>query len=102
MGPAAFGCGPYIEWAREQDQILLIDSQTGESWIVQGREAVVWDLLVLDYAHPKLVALLSAIWAVAVKEVEEILHETLIKWHRQGIVAVERNGDGEPNDQRLV
>jgi hypothetical protein len=71
--------------------------------MIQGIEAMVWDLLALAYSYPKMVTLLSVVLGVPAGEVRDLLLEILVKWHREGIVKVTGSvRDGEPDDQYPV
>jgi hypothetical protein len=71
--------------------------------MIQGIEAMVWDLLVLAYAYPKMVRLSSVVLGVPAGEVRDLLLEILVKWHREGIVKIAGNvRDGELDDQQPV
>lgn len=98
-----FSCGPSIIWTRDRDRTFLVDSHTPSSWMLQGTEAMVWDLLVLAYAYPKMVTLLSVVLGVPTGEVRGLLLDILVKWHKQGILEITGSvRDGEPDDQHPV
>jgi len=68
--------------------------------MIQGIEAMVWDLLVLAYSYPKMVTLLSVVQGVPAGEVRDLLLEILVKWHKDGILKVAGIvRDGKPDDQ---
>jgi hypothetical protein len=92
---------PSIIWTRELDQTLLIDRERGTSWTMRGTEAVVWDLLVLAYPYPRIVALLSVLQGFSAEEARGALSALLVRWQGEGLLEISGNReDGKPGDQR--
>jgi hypothetical protein len=93
-------CAPDITWVRDAGQILVVDSQRGLSWSLQGAEAATWDWLTLAYPYDKIVRFLSLLWGASTDDARRMLVTTLRGWQDKGIVQVMGDGGlGEPGDQ---
>ena len=94
-----YHCAPSIIWTRELDQTCLIDKKREMSWMIQGIEATIWDLLVLAYPYQRGVAFLAALLDVTVEKAKDILLATLARWQQQGIVEVSTTGHDQSGNQ---
>lgn len=85
----AYRCAPAITWVKDTDQILLVDAEREQFWLIQGVEAAIWDFLALAYPYEKIVRFLSLIQSISTDEAEETLQLALCSWQRAGIVQLE-------------
>lgn len=96
-----FRCTPNITWVKDTDQILLIDTDNGQSRSLCGTEAAVWSFLTLGYRYEKIGHFLSFMLKISEDEARKALIAMLREWQDEGIVQV-RGDDrrGEPGNQR--
>jgi hypothetical protein len=85
-GPPVYHCSPAIVWVQDADRVLLIDRDTGQSWVLRDVEAAIWDWLRGGYTHDKIVQMLSLTFSGSVEEAERALHDVLESWRDAGIV----------------
>ena len=98
-----YRCSPSIVWAKDASQTMVVDKETGQSWVVRGAEALVWDLVTVGYSYHRIVRMLSLILSLSVKEGDRILADVLRQWQDAGIVQVSgETTDGKPDHQRSV
>ena len=95
-----YHCSPSTIWVKDADQTLVVDRELGQSWVLRGVEAVIWDLLRVGYSYRKIVPTLSLILSLSVEEAEYTLAGVLRKWRDASIVQVSgEDADGEPDSQ---
>jgi len=98
-----FRCTPNIAWVKDADQILLIDTDTGQSWSLCGTEAAVWSFLTLGYRYEKIGHFLSLMLKIPDGKARKALMAMLHEWQDKGIVQVMGdNWRGEPGNQRCM
>jgi hypothetical protein len=79
---------------------MVVDKETGQSWVVRGMEALVWDLVTVGYSYRRIIRMLSLILSLSVEEGDRILTGVLRQWQDAGIVQVPGEvDDGEPDHQ---
>ena len=79
---------------------MVVDKETGQSWVVRGAEALVWDLVTIGYSYRRTIRMLSLILSLSVEEGYRILAGVLRQWQDAGIVQVSGEvDDGEPDHQ---
>jgi hypothetical protein len=90
-----YRCGPAIAWVKDADRIFLVQEGEAQSWSLDGVEAIVWDLLALNYPLKQLTSFLSVLLNVSSEEANHTLLDVLRKWEKAGILQAEGgNGRG--------
>ncbi len=79
-------CLPAIFWVKDANHILLINKETGESWKLNGKEALVWDMLIVGHNYQKAIQILAHVLALSEREAESNLQEMLRQWKTAGII----------------
>lgn len=98
-----YRCSPSIVWVKDAHQTMVVDKETGQSWVVRGAEAVVWDLVTVGYSHRRIVWMLFLILSLSVEEGNRILAGVLRQWRDAGIVQVSGEvADGKLDHQHSV
>jgi hypothetical protein len=98
-----YRCSPSIVWAKDASQTMVMDKETGQSWVIRGAEALVWDLVTVGYSYRRIVRMLSLILPLSVEEGDRILAGVLRQWQDAGIVQVSGEvADGKPDHQCSV
>lgn len=90
-----YRCGPAIAWVKDADRTLLVQEEKARSWSLDGVEAVIWDLLALNYPARQITFFLSVFLDVSSEEANHTLLAVVQKWEKAGILqAVRGNGRG--------
>jgi hypothetical protein len=90
----AYHCAPSLVWVKDAGQTILVGKED-HTWIIDGVEALIWDLLTLNYSFDRLARFLSVMLEIPFKEAKRTLEAVLHRWNQVGIVvAVEGNGRG--------
>jgi hypothetical protein len=89
----AYRCAPAIVWVKDSGQTILVESENERYWIIRGVEAMVWDLLTLNYTFEGIVRFLSVMLKTPVDEATGALRAILQNWENAGILLPIR-GDG--------
>jgi hypothetical protein len=90
-----YRCGPAIAWVKDADRTLLVQEEKARSWSLDGVEAVIWDLLVLNYPLKQLTCFLSVLLNASSEEANRTLLAIARKWETAGILQAEGgNGRG--------
>ncbi len=82
-------CPEYVQWVRDADQTLVVNSRRGTLYRLRGTGAAVWDWLTLGYSYARLVALLAALLGDAPEEGEATLVRLLTEWLENGLLEEE-------------
>jgi hypothetical protein len=90
-GPV-YQCAPGITWLRDADHMLLVEEERGQSWLMRGTQAAVWDFLTLAYPYQKIVRFLSLLLRVPIEEAEVTLLCLLCDWQAAGILQLTEQG----------
>jgi hypothetical protein len=95
-----YRCSPSIVWVKDASQTMVVDKETGQSWVVRGAEALVWDLVTVGYSYHRIIRMLSLILSLSVEEGDRILAGVMRQWQDAGIVQVSGEAaDGKPDHQ---
>jgi hypothetical protein len=92
---AVYRCAPAIAWVKDAWQTILVDEETGKSWVLCGVEATIWDLLALNYPAEQIARLLSVLLALSPQQAAGTLSSAVRAWEQAGIVcAAPQAGEG--------
>jgi hypothetical protein len=83
-----YECSPTIVWVRDAQQTLLVDRETGDSWILPDVEAMIWDWLSVGRSHEEIVQMLCLILELPVEEGVSVLSDVCEDWQGAGILRV--------------
>ncbi len=86
----AYHCAPAIVWVKDSGQTILVESEKECYWIIRGLEAMVWDLLTLNYTFEGIVGFLSLMLETPVGEATGALRAILQGWEDAGILLTAR------------
>lgn len=90
-----YRCAPDIFWVKDAGQTILVEGETGCSWLLSGWKAVIWDLLSLGYSVEDVVRFLTVLLDVGPEEARRRLLAALHQWAGNGIVrGAEEGGRG--------
>jgi hypothetical protein len=90
-----YRCAPAIVWVKDSGQTILVEGEKERCWIIYGLEAMVWDLLTLNYTFERIVRFLSVMLETPVDEAMGTLLAILHGWQDAGILlSTEGNGRG--------
>lgn len=78
-----------ISWVKDREQIIVLDEQRQEMFVLRGIEISVWGWLVLTYPYEKIVRSLTAMLEVSSEEAEQCLWTIFQKWLTAGILNIE-------------
>ena len=78
-----------VSWIKDREQIIVMDEQRQEVFVLLGVEAVVWSYLVLTYPYSKIVRSLTLMLEVSSEEAEKRLWTIFQKWIRAGLLGME-------------
>lgn len=81
-----YRCAPDFVWVRDAERVIVVDSEGGRSWSLDGIEAAIWDWLAMGYSYPKIVGFVSLILKRSQDETGAVLQDTLRRWYRAGLV----------------
>lgn len=81
-----YHCSPAIVWVKDAGQTLLVDRETGQSWLLHNMEAVIWDLLIVGYPYEKIIQMISLVLSLSEERVEHTLSGVLRTWQKAGII----------------
>lgn len=102
-GPIVYHCAPTVCWVKDTGQTILVEEQNGQSWSLCGLEAVVWDLLVLEYPADRIVEFLAALLDEPHERAKEGLRSILQRWEEIGLLKATGKGSrGQSGSQRRV
>jgi hypothetical protein len=87
-------CPENIQWAREAEQILVVDGRGGQAYALRGVEAAVWSWLALAYPYPQIVGFLAELLAAPVEQAEQRLAAILKAWLAAGLLEVKEAASG--------
>ncbi|MGD1992490.1 MAG: hypothetical protein PVI59_04775 [Anaerolineae bacterium] len=91
---------PAIAWVRDAGRTLLVDQMTGASLLLQGAEAVIWDLVVAGHSYDRLIPMLAAILSLSEEKARIALVGALAVWQEKGFLIVsEGEEDGQSGHQ---
>jgi hypothetical protein len=79
---------PTVVWLRDGNQVFLVDEERQTSSTLRGTEATIWDLVVLAYPYPNIVAFLSLLLHVSADEARIHLMAILGQWQAEGLVNI--------------
>jgi hypothetical protein len=83
---ASFRPVPGTEWVKDATETLLVEQVTGKCWTLEGVEAIIWDLLTLDYSSRAAEGLLSELLQVPRAEARATLLTVLEAWKADRLV----------------
>ena len=81
-----YRCAPTVTWVKDASQTILVEEEKERSWRLQGVEAIIWDLLTLDYAAGGMIDFLALLLNNSVQEAQTTLLAVLRDWAEMGIV----------------
>jgi hypothetical protein len=81
-------CAPAIRWVKDLDQTILVDYDGQQSWILQGIDAAIWDLLTLGYGLEQTADFLAVLLTISSGEASHRLLATIQRWEQEGILQV--------------
>ena len=91
----AYRCAPAIVWVKDLGQTVLVERESERRWFIHSTEAMVWDLLTLDYAFESIVRFLAVMLEIPVDNAQGTLLAILHGWEELGIVQpARRSGHG--------
>jgi hypothetical protein len=77
-----------IHWVIDTNQTVVINQHNGNYAVLSGLEGVIWSWLTLNYSYDTLLNLTNGLDQ---PNAEQLLHTTLQKWVRAGLL-IKRNG----------
>jgi hypothetical protein len=77
-----------IHWVIDTNQTIVINQHNGNYTVLSGLEGVIWSWLTLNYSYDTLLSLTKGLDQ---PNAEQLLHTTLQKWVRAGLL-IKRNG----------
>jgi hypothetical protein len=86
-------CAPAIVWVKDAGQTILVEKNTERCWTIDGTEAMVWDLLTLNYTFERMVRFLSVALETRADAAQKVLLAILHGWEELGILQP-TGGDG--------
>jgi hypothetical protein len=90
-----YDCAPTITWVKDANQVIVIEGRGARCWSLQGIEAIIWDLLSLNYGFARMVDLLAELSEGSRENAVTTLLTTMRHWEEEGIVtAGSRGWDG--------
>jgi hypothetical protein len=90
---AAYHCAPALCWVKDAGQTILVDGESGRSWVLRGVEAAIWDLLTLGYPAGQIAPFLAVLRTSPVDQASDTLAAVVHAWVEAGIVLVQEGGD---------
>jgi hypothetical protein len=95
LGQRTYRCEPGIAWLSDARRILLVHTRTGQSWVLHGTQAALWDWLALAHTYDEAVCLMARLVDASPEQAERVVQTILNDWHAAGIVqTVEGEGHG--------
>lgn len=82
----AYCCAPHVVWARDVERVILVDSQDGRSWALDGIEAAVWDWLATGYPYERVVHFVALTRKTLESEAGARLDSILRRWCDAGLI----------------
>jgi hypothetical protein len=73
-------------WVKDAGQTLLVDRETGQSWLLYDAEAMIWDLLIVGYPYEKIIQMISLVLSLSEERAEHTLSGVLRTWQKAGII----------------
>lgn len=92
QGPIVYHCAPTVCWVKDSEQTILVEEQNGQACSLCGLEAVVWDLLVLEYPAERIVKFLAALLDEPSEMAREELRSVLQRWEELGFLRATGKG----------
>jgi hypothetical protein len=90
-----YRCAPTIRWVKDANRTLVVEAEKGRAWSLDGVEAVVWDLLALDYPAGRIARFLAMLLGESREEAGARLLTMIQAWEETGILqAVRVEGRG--------
>ena len=94
-GASAYDCTPSISWVKDASQVMLVEGKWERTWSLRGVEAVIWDLLTLQYGFDQMVRFLAQLSEDTRENAAATLLATMQLWEEEGIVTANgREQDG--------
>ncbi|MFH1136961.1 MAG: hypothetical protein V1816_12875 [Pseudomonadota bacterium] len=88
-----FNCPPEIEWAVEQEGLLVIDSRSGRSRFLPQPEAAVWDLFSRGRDCRQVGEIIGAVAGLRPDQVESFILGLVRGWLEAGFLEGPRAND---------
>ena len=82
----------YISWVKDLGQIVIINEQSKDAFMLRDVEAIVWGWLSYSTTHKNLVSMLAVLLRVTYKEAEIQLSAMLNDWVNAGVLGVLEEG----------
>ena len=83
---SVYRCAPGTVWVKDAAQTLLVDTETGSSWILDGWRATVWDLLCLGYECAEIARFLALLLDLPAETAGKRLRAILDEWEVNGML----------------
>jgi hypothetical protein len=90
--PLAYDCAPAITWVKDASQTIVVEGQGKRWWTLHGVDAVIWDLLTLNYDFARMVDFLAKLSEGSRERAAMTLLATVRYWEKEGIVAASGEG----------
>jgi len=85
-GILVYECSPVIVWVRDAQQTILVNEETGDSWILQDVESVIWDWLAVTRSSDEITQMLSLALSLSVEEAARTFSGVCQNWLEAGIL----------------
>ena len=83
-------CVRDINWVRDDDITLLVNEQSGQTFVLKGLEAAIWDWLIMHFSYTKITDLLGASLEFSTVQAELYLNTILNQWVENGLLMIEK------------
>jgi hypothetical protein len=87
-------CAPAVRWVKDLHETLLVDDQSQQSWVLQGIDAAIWDLLALDYGPERIADFLAVLLTTSTNEASKRVLATIQRWEQAGILRSSGSAQG--------
>jgi hypothetical protein len=98
QGGRTYRGAPGVVWAKDAEQAILVEEQSGRSWSLGGVEAAIWDWLAEGYPSERIACFLALATGFPEAEAWRTLAMILRGWEEAGILVGEGNGCDQPGD----
>ena len=85
-GVSAYDCAPTITWVKDASQTIVVEGRGKRCWTLRGVDAVIWDLLTLNYDFARMVDFLARLSEGSREKAAVTLLTTFRHWEKEGIV----------------
>lgn len=82
-------CVRDMNWVRDDEMTLLVNEQSGQTFVLKGLEAAIWDWLSMQFSYTKITGLLEVVSELSTVEAEFYLNTILNQWVENGLLMIE-------------